>query len=432
MSKKISILLAFITAFIYAVPARALEDIELVSETAVLMDADTGQILYNKDMDKRMYPASITKIMTAMLALENADESDKIIMSHDAVFSIGRGTSHIALDENEEITLEQALYALAMESANDAANGIAEHVGGTMTKFADMMNEKASQLGASNTHFVNAHGLHDEDHYTTALDMAKIAAAAIKTDGFCKYFTTLRYQIPPTNKQEETRYFYNNNKLVDGSIECEGLLMSKNGWTGEAKNTLVTAAERNGITLIAVVMKSGPTKDKFVDTANLLDWGYRNYSAVTVSADTICSSVPASVSGTNDADELSYGRFDAPDVRILLPKESSESDIKLSFSPLELNGDKTAVSTLCTIMLGGSEITGITPIEVAAEVFSKEQPTAETKEQGGQFSMIWVIIIALVVILAAAIIACFYIRAVSIRKRNRERRRARRIERMSR
>ena len=129
---------------------------QLQSETAVLMDAETGQILYQKEMNKKMYPASITKIVTGMLALKNAQLTETITMSYDAVFSIDRDSSHIALDVNEQITLEQALYALTIESANDAANGIAELVGGSMEEFVDMMNQTAKDAGAINTNFSKA------------------------------------------------------------------------------------------------------------------------------------------------------------------------------------------------------------------------------------------------------------------------------------
>ena len=149
---------------------------QLQSETAVLMDAEIGQILYQKEMNKKMYPASITKIVTGMLALKNAQLTETITMSYDAVFSIDRDSSHIALDVNEQITLEQALYALTIESANDAANGIAELVGGSVEEFVDMMNQTAKDAGAINTNFSNAHGLFDENHYTTSYDMAKNSA----------------------------------------------------------------------------------------------------------------------------------------------------------------------------------------------------------------------------------------------------------------
>ncbi|MEG1783132.1 MAG: serine hydrolase, partial [Oscillospiraceae bacterium] len=163
---------------------------DVKSETAVLMDAKTGQILYDKNMNVQMYPASTTKIMTGLLAVEKGNLTDVITMDKESIFSIGRGTSHIALDVGEQITLEQALYAVSIESANDAANGVAVLLGGSMDKFAQMMNDRAKELGAKNTHFVNAHGLHNKDHYTTAYDLALIAKEAIKYDNFNKIFST--------------------------------------------------------------------------------------------------------------------------------------------------------------------------------------------------------------------------------------------------
>lgn len=160
------------------------EEPNVSSEAAVLMDAGTGQILYQKNMDQKEYPASTTKIMTVLLALENGEFDDVLTMSHDAVFSILRGSSHIALTTDEQITLEQAVYAALLASANDAANGIAEYVSGSMEAFAEKMTERAHELGAINTHFVNAHGLDDENHYTTAHDLALIMQEAIKHEEF--------------------------------------------------------------------------------------------------------------------------------------------------------------------------------------------------------------------------------------------------------
>ena len=148
-------------AYATEVPATA-------SQTSVVMDVSTGQVLVEKEMNQQMYPASITKIMTVLLALENADPATVHTMSYEATHSIDPGSTHIALTEGEQITLKDLIYATMVASANDAANGIAECVGGSIDQFVEMMNEKAKEIGAVNTHFVNANGLHDPDHYTTA------------------------------------------------------------------------------------------------------------------------------------------------------------------------------------------------------------------------------------------------------------------------
>ena len=254
---------------------------QINSETAVLIDAETGQVLFAKAMNKKMFPASITKVMTGLLALEKGKLDDHITMSEEAVFSIGRGTSHIALDVDEQITLEQALYALAIESANDAANGIAENIGGSLTGFAELMNKRAQELGAFNTNFVNAHGLPDEQHYTTAYDMALITMEAAKIPEFRKIFSTLDYEISPTNKQKEVRYFHSTNSMLRGESSYQGIVAAKVGWTKAAQHTRITVAKRDNRTLIAVVMKSISKNDSCEDTTKLLDFGFNEFKRVT-------------------------------------------------------------------------------------------------------------------------------------------------------
>lgn len=258
---------------------------EIVSETAVLIDGSTGQVLFDKDMHKVMYPASITKIMTALLALENGRMYDEITMTDEAVFSITSGSTHIALNPGEVIALDHALHALAIESANDAANGIAELIGGTLEEFAEMMTQRAIDVGALSTSFVNAHGLSDENHYTTAYDMARIMMECIKLPRFREVFARAYYEIPPTNMQSETRYLHNKNQLVAGENKYDGIIASKSGWTTPSRHTLVTAAERDGVTLIAVVMNSELPADKYDDTRKLLDYGFGEFSPVTFSAE---------------------------------------------------------------------------------------------------------------------------------------------------
>jgi D-alanyl-D-alanine carboxypeptidase (penicillin-binding protein 5/6) len=244
MQKILTIMTILLTLLLVFVPIHALaqtsetQEILLRSEAAVLMDADSGQILFAKEMQRIMYPASITKVVTAMLALQLAKPQDVITMSQEAVFSLGPDTAHIALDTGEQITMEQALYAMAIASANDAANGIAEQISGTVAAFAELMNQTAREAGAQNTHFTNPHGLPDDDHVTTAVDMAKIAAAALKVPGFVDIFGSHYYEIPPTNKQPETRYLRSRNQLINGEKNCEGILFSKTGWTSQADGNI--------------------------------------------------------------------------------------------------------------------------------------------------------------------------------------------------
>lgn len=150
------------------------------SDAAICMDGNTGAVLYGKNIEKQEYPASITKIMTVLLALENGNLDDTVTFSENAVYSIEYGSAHLGLTEGEELTLEQCLYGIMLASANEISNAVAEHIGGSVEKFADMMNQKAEELGCVNTHFVNPNGLHDDNHYTCAYDMALITQAAMK------------------------------------------------------------------------------------------------------------------------------------------------------------------------------------------------------------------------------------------------------------
>jgi len=251
---------------------------QIVSEAAVLMDAKTGQVLYEKNMHTQLYPASITKILTILLGIEHGQLQDKVTMSREAVFSITKGSSHIALTDGEEITLEQALYAAMLPSANDASNGIAEHISGSIENFAVLMNQRAREAGALNSNFVNPHGLPDEEHVSTAYDMAMITRAALHNDTFRQVFGTVRYTIPPTNKQPEARDLWSEHRmLTTNRFYYEGVIGGKTGYTSVSQNTLVTAAKRGDRELIAVVMKS-QAYGVYTDTTALFDYGFEQFS----------------------------------------------------------------------------------------------------------------------------------------------------------
>lgn len=396
---------------------------EIVSEAGVLINADNGQIIYQKNINEKMYPASITKIMTGMLALKNGNLKDIIKMSYDAVFSIGRDTSHIALDVDEEITVEQALYALAMESANDAANGLAENISGSMEKFTELMNSTAKELGAENTHFANPHGLNDENHYTTALDMAKLTMAAIKIGGFTDIFGAKKYQIPPTNKQKETRIFANRNKLINGTIQCDGIVMSKNGWTKEAQNTLVTVAKRGDTTLIAVVMKSAAADQKFNDTVTLFDYGFENYKNITLRDNDIFSFLPKSlnVNGETVAN-VNKSDYNIENIHILIPSDTDEKAITIAFSPLTMGTDNKARTT-GEIMVNGERVEGIQEISLTAEITPVKATSAE-EPQSKSYNGFLIMLVAIASVFTILLLLVI-IRTVLVRNKRRRRKRLR-------
>lgn len=252
---------------------------DLLSQSAIVVDMKTGYTLVEKNIKDKLYPASITKIMTALLTIENANKDDIVTFSAEAVFSIEQGSSAAYVDVDEQLTVDQCLYGLMLISGNDLANGLAEHVGGTMDNFAAMMTNKAEEIGCLNTNFTNAHGLHDDNHYTTAYDMALIAKYAYENAekggmSFMTYCSTGYYECPPTNKQELVRQWRNNNKLINSykTEYYEDCIGGKTGYTNKAGGTLVTYANINGRVLLCVVMKSANSLSAYADTTNLYNY----------------------------------------------------------------------------------------------------------------------------------------------------------------
>lgn len=249
---------------------------ELVSESAIVMCAETGQVLYEKDPDSRQFPASITKILTGLVALKYGNPSDVLTFSQEGFKSVPRDSTHIALAPEETLTLEDALYAVAVVSANDAAAAIAEGVAGSQEAFAEIMNREAQAAGAVSSNFVNPNGLPDENHYTTARDMAMITKAALEVPGFQTIFSAVFHEMAPTNKKE-AMWLESKNKFIDGERPIQGLLCSKTGWTKAAQGTLVTVTKQDNMTLIVVVLKCLRQDDKYTDTQKLLEYCRKNY-----------------------------------------------------------------------------------------------------------------------------------------------------------
>lgn len=252
---------------------------QIEAESAIVMDVYTEAVLYAKNADKKQYPASITKILTTLLACENLNLSDDLVVSQSAAYGIEPGSSSIYADTGEEFNVTQALMAVMLESANEMSLAIAEETSGSVKKFVELMNARARQLGCTGTHFNNPNGLPDETHYTTASDMAKIAKAAWFNPLFRKFATKDLYEIPPTNKQPETRYLLNHHKMMSGrDYAYDGVLGGKTGYTEAAGSTLVTYAKRGSTILLVVVLNS--VNGCWSDTAALLDYGFDNFERV--------------------------------------------------------------------------------------------------------------------------------------------------------
>lgn len=246
----------------------------VAAEGAVLMDASTGNVLFSKSGDTKFYPASITKLMTALLVAENSSLDDKVTFSSTATTNLEAGAVSINMTAGDAMTVRQCLYALLLKSANEVGNALAEHVAGSNAKFADMMNAKAAALGCTNTHFTNPHGLNDSNHYTTPHDMAIIARAAFQNDVVKTVASTRTYILPPTIKNPSGLTVTMGHKMLNPNDAryYPGVIGGKTGYTSKAGNTLVTVAEKDGVRLVAVVMKSKSTH--YTDTKAMFDYGF--------------------------------------------------------------------------------------------------------------------------------------------------------------
>lgn len=257
----------------------------VASSAAILVEASTGKILYEKNAYEKMYPASTTKVMTAILVLENCDLNEMATVSHNAIYSLPSGYVNANLQKGEEISVKDLMYALMVKSANDAAIVLAEHLDGSVERFADRMNAKAAELGCQNTHFVNPNGIHNENHYSTAYDLYLMASYGMKNETFRKYVSTASYTLPSTNLYPTTdRVCVTTNDMIRPKSKYydENVIGVKTGYTAEAKNCLIAASQKNGTELISVVLQSGTNaeglSERYVDTAALFDYGFENFA----------------------------------------------------------------------------------------------------------------------------------------------------------
>lgn len=301
---------------------------QIYSEAGIVMDIDSGAILYAKNIDDPHYPASITKILTALVALENNELTDIVTITPEDYNFLKSGDNHIGLKNKEEITMEDALYGTLLASGNEAAHAVASNTEGGYDNFIQLMNEKCKELGCTNSNFVNSHGLHDENHYTSARDMALIGAAAFQNEEFRKITSTLQYTIPVTNITNETRTFQNHHKMLFDwrSQYYEYCVGGKTGYTDNALNTLVTFATKDDVNLVAVVLRTHGSGNTYVDTRAMLDYAFDNFSKVSVTVDAV------EAQGLKSVDKNAY---------VMLPTGITFEDLDCSVeNPTDL-GDKT-------------------------------------------------------------------------------------------
>lgn len=397
----------------------------VTADSAILIDASTGAILYAKDIHAKQYPASTTKILTALIAAEKCSMDETVTFSYHAVHSNVPGGSHIAIDAGEELTMEQSLSAILIASANEVSFAVAEHIAGTgaWEDFIPMMNERAKELGCLNSNFVNPNGLPDENHYTTAYDLAMIGRAFFSNELLCKYASTKVLHIPPTDKQPDDIYAASTNEMLPGKkYPYEHLVASKTGYTDTAKSCLVSCAEKDGLKLICVVLHDYAPR-QYADTIALFDYGFANFETVNVSS--VETKYNVSTSGFFYSDIEIFGSskpflsLNAEDC-ITLPKtvDFSQTQSVISYNSSAENTVATITYTYEGHYIGEASVDLATDTKTTYDfergIPAQQEPVEEEPESGGKIIFIniikvilWILGIAGALILLTILVAFF-------------------------
>ena len=306
-------------------------NLTIYSEAAILMEADTGKVLIGKNENVQKYPASITKVLTAIIAIEKCQLTDKITASRSAVMSIPNGYSNAAIQPDETLTVQELLDLFLIHSANEVGFIFAEHISGSIENFATLMNQKAVEIGCTNTHFTNPSGIHDVNHYTTAYDMALITRYCMQNETFRQIVAKTSCTVGATDKYEE-RHFSNTNDLINPSSKYyyEGAIGVKTGFTTPAKNCLIGASLRDNLELIFVSLGAQAASDgrsgRYVDAITLFDWGYANYkNQEIITSNSVVDEITVS-KATKDSKNLP-----------LLIKDTITSNVPVNFDLNNLN-----------------------------------------------------------------------------------------------
>lgn len=308
-------------------------DISIDSDAGIVMDANTGVVLYGKNIHETYSPASITKVLTSLIVLDHCSLDETVTFSENAVYNVESNSSSAGYDTGDTASVKDCLYALLLKSANEAANALAEHVAGSADAFAVLMNEKAAELGCQDSHFANPSGLNNEEHYVSAYDMALITRAAFENPTFAKIVETTYYKLPPNQKNPEGQGISPGNKLIKKNwpqYYRPDVLGGKTGYTSIALNTLVNGARQGDTTLITVILHSNNTQ--YEDTSRLLDFGFNNFQSVKIADyDRTFSNIGKDLKiadvSTAGGESLSLD----PDSRVVLPKTADFSETTTSF-----------------------------------------------------------------------------------------------------
>lgn len=394
---------------------------DIVGECAILIEPNTGTVLYEKDPNKKMYPASITKIMTALLTLEHCDMNETVVYSKKNIESLTAEDSNIQCKVGEKMKVKDCLYALMLSSANEAATALAEHISGNTEEFAKLMNARAKKAGAKNTHFANPNGLHNENHYVTAYDMAMIMKDAIKYPAFLDIIHSTTYTIPANNKRTEPFTSYQRHMMIYPTSQYydADVIGGKTGYTDQAGKTLVTYAKRGDVSLISVVLKSNGDV-VFEDTKKLLDYGFDNFTYVNVfendtkfnsdSSNTLVSpfsKTNASISVDKDASILLPNgvKFDDLDTEVNYKlTDSSFATITYRYNGMVLGSvplrytNNTIKTENSTSEKSTEQITFVSNSDETTTVSKKVSSSSNTKNSSSGFSFGTILIIIFIIV----------------------------------
>ena len=325
----------------YTVPSQ--NNLSLYSEAGILIDSKTGKVLYGKNENVKMFPASTTKILTAIITIENCNLSDKVTASREAIISIPPGYSNAEIQPNDTISVQDLLNVFLIHSANEAGYILAEHISGSIENFANLMNEKAKEIGCTNTHFTNPSGIHNENHYSTAYDMSLIAQYCMKNETFRKIVSTPYITFSPSEGKQLK--FYNTNDLIINTSKYyyKYAIGIKTGYTSQAKNCLISASSKDGLELITVILGAAHSEEvsstRYVDTINLFNYGFDNYKSTEILArDSVIKNVEVE-NATEDSKDLSLLAKDA--ISILVPKNINIDTLEPS---IEINNLSAPIS----------------------------------------------------------------------------------------
>lgn len=404
---------------------------EIGAEAAILMEVNTGTVLYSKNIHAQLYPASITKILTALIVAEKCDMNEMVTFSSDAIHSINwREDANMGINAGDSITMEQCLYGLLVGSANEVAYAMAEHIcgAGNVDAFSDLMNQKAKELGCTDSNFITPNGIHDENHYTSAHDMALIAQAFFSNEMLSKMSSTTSYHVPKTSTQpREDMIVWAKSKLLPGKeYEYEYLVGTKTGYTDDARQTLVSCAQKDGLKLACVILKE-ETPAQFTDTIELFNYGFDNFYAASVADNDTNYSIDTSGFFSTDTDFFGSSKpilqID-PEAYIVIPETIDFLEIDSAISYEDLGKDELARInyTFQNIPIGSASLVPVRDAPITFDFGTTPQIVEPSIQEDDTVYINVKNVIVAVMALTILLIVIFMLRSMFINSRKSRRR----------